>query len=477
MEATKKSGLHSKSLFSSSTPLKWEYVLAACVGMVAFLLFAHPDIIETANHSWLLLQNTFKGNFFGFYDDVYAHQNSFYYINAAHYNIFVYLIFALWELPVYIICSIFTISINETFLCFWAKLLACAFMLACGYISYLLAKRMGVSEGSARFAGLAVLLSPITLFSVFSMGQYDSICLFFMLLALLFYFDKKYLEFCFVIGFAIVCKFFAIFLLLPLLLLCEKRITRLIFYIATSFWLYIPTTLLFMGRTGDAGFFNKLMTERLLSAQITFGNAKVPVFLLAFAILMAFCFFYRQDGEKESMRFSIYICLVAFSLLFLFTGWHPQWLVLLVTFMVLTTVTAENKAPYFVLDIVLCIGYFALTYFNFPSQLEGNMFNFGLLGIISGLQTANVGYNNLAFYFGLIPYFLSIASALFAGGIVAGIIFKMPLRGTCLSDKLSKGAVHAPSLHAFAFLPMLCAYGGFFFLPCIFEWLKCFKFI
>ncbi|MEG0396943.1 MAG: hypothetical protein RR612_09465, partial [Oscillospiraceae bacterium] len=121
MEATKKSGLHGKSLFSSSTPLKWEYALAACVGMVAFLLFAHPDIIETANHSWLLLQNTFKGNFFGFYEDVYAHQNSFYYINAAHYNIFVYLIFALWELPVYIICSVFTISINEVFLYFWAK--------------------------------------------------------------------------------------------------------------------------------------------------------------------------------------------------------------------------------------------------------------------------------------------------------------------------------------------------------------------
>ncbi|MEG1104853.1 MAG: hypothetical protein RSD78_08425, partial [Oscillospiraceae bacterium] len=95
----------------------------------------------------------------------------------------------------------------------------------------------------------------------------------------------------------------------------------------------------------------------------------------------------------------------------------------------------------------------------------------------SGLQTANADYNNLAFYFGLIPYFLTIASALFAGGIVSGIIFKMPLHGKCFSDKLSKGAVHAPSLHVFAFLPMLCAYGGFFLLPCIFEWLKCFKFI
>ena len=465
------------TFFTAQSPAKWEFALAGLLCLCTVLLFAHPDIIETANHSWLLLENTFKGNFLGFYEDVYAHQNDFYYTNAAHYNIVVYLLFALWELPLFFICKLFALSINTTFLYFWAKVLTAGSALLCGWLTYRLAKHLGAETGMARFAGLGFVLSPITLFSVFAMGQYDTFCLLFILLALLFYFKKQYYRFAFVMGAALVCKFFAIFLLLPLLLLTEKRMHKLLQYLLVSLWLYVPTTLLFMGKTGDAGFFNQLMTERLLAPVLPLGGANAPIFLVGFALLLAFCFFYHADKEAAAVQMPLYACLAAFSLLFLVVEWHPQWLVLLVPFFVLTTALAQNKTPYVVLDIVLCVGFLLLSFQRFPGQLEANMMDFGLVGLISGLAVSGTPHRELNFYFSLIPHIFPIAAALFTGGLLAGLVYKMPVGGVQLGDRLSAKHRYAPSLRAGLWMPALCAFGGFFVLPCVFVWLKCFGWI
>ena len=75
--------------------------------------FVHPDLMETANHSYLLLDNIFSGRFLDFYTDVFAHGSDLYYINAAHYNIAAYMMFAVWELPVWLVNRVFSLAVNE----------------------------------------------------------------------------------------------------------------------------------------------------------------------------------------------------------------------------------------------------------------------------------------------------------------------------------------------------------------------------
>ena len=84
--------------------------------VLAFFFMSHPDLWETANHSYVFLESVFSGNFMNFYEFCAAHNNSYYYINVANYNIMIYMLFGLWELPVFIFNHIFSLPLNEVFI-------------------------------------------------------------------------------------------------------------------------------------------------------------------------------------------------------------------------------------------------------------------------------------------------------------------------------------------------------------------------
>ena len=85
-----------------AAPQKWEKVLFALVLAAAYLLFAHPDILETARHGYILLNSIRDGQFFDFYENTLTRVYGYDYSNAAHYNIVIYLLYALWGLPLYL---------------------------------------------------------------------------------------------------------------------------------------------------------------------------------------------------------------------------------------------------------------------------------------------------------------------------------------------------------------------------------------
>ena len=211
-------------------------------------------------------------------------------------------------LPVYGIYHLFSLNAAaeaaNTFVLYWAKLLACLTALGCAWMVRRLALRLEVPAGRAGYASLAFLLSPLTLVGVFCMGQYDSLCLFFLLWALCLYFDGRLPAFTVLIGVAMACKFFALLVFLPLLLLREKRISRLLGYGVLSLWLTVPTGLLYAGRDGDMGFFNELMIQRLFTDTVPGAHTDVPLFFLVYTLILAFCFFWRAP-DLARLRLSL----------------------------------------------------------------------------------------------------------------------------------------------------------------------------
>ncbi len=118
-----------------AAPCRWEWIAAALLLTACGLLFAHPDIQETANHTWLFLEHVFSGELLDFYTDVLAHENELFYVNAAHYNIFLYGVFGLWMLPVYGIARLAGAVPCQLLLTLWAKALACLAAAACGVLT------------------------------------------------------------------------------------------------------------------------------------------------------------------------------------------------------------------------------------------------------------------------------------------------------------------------------------------------------
>ena len=65
-----------------------------------------------------------------------------------------------------------------------------------------------------------------------------------------------------------------------------------------SLWLYIPTTLLFWGRTGNAAVFTQAMINRMFQVTDNMGMREIPVFILLYALVVFVSFLYVPKNKK-----------------------------------------------------------------------------------------------------------------------------------------------------------------------------------
>lgn len=341
--------------------------------------FVHPDLMETANHSYLLLDEIFSGRFLDFYTDVLAHENDLYYLNAAHYNIAAYLLFAVWELPVWLFNRIFALHVNEPVLWQWLKLLCSGLLFACAWqlerlVKIALPARAAEEQDTPRRAAWLFLLCPIP-FLLASFGFYDLPAVFLMLVALQCYMRDDLKGFSLWMGFAALFKIFALLLFVPLLFLARKKPLRE--WAPLGLLAVLPyglTTLLFLGRTGDMGGFMVQMTARLF--EYTVGS--LPLLPAAIAVLSVWCYLRpAPETPAERLRAAAGCGMAVFGAVLLFMVWHPQWSIFFFPFYVLTVVLQRNRKMYELLCPVLsgCVLLYSDTVF--PNHLESNLLVWG----------------------------------------------------------------------------------------------------
>ncbi len=446
----------------------------ASVFVVCFALTSHPDIHETANHSYLFLESIFSGNFFNYYGYVESRPLELYYINFANYNIIVYAVFGLWQLPFYAVTKLFSTPVNELALLLYTKVLCVAFFVGCAYLLRTICVQLGLSNKVAYTAAAFFLLNPVAFFSPVIMGQYDTLCLFFMLLAITYYIKGDMLKFSLFMGVGGVFKFFAYLVFIPLLLLRCKKLLPMLKYALISMFLYVPTTLLFLGRTGNAAYFTSLMFERMFLVPVDSGFGEVSLFMLLYALLCVYCFLH-SDKTRENYL-AVYVPMAVFALLFFSIYWHPQWLVLLMPFAVITTFLQKSKTIWFYIDVIFCFGFFILIFTHFPGQFGANMIASGVIGAVTntGLHLAP-SLRTLDYFINLVPYIHEIAALCFTAPLVASVVFKLPVKGGSVADKLSgageydvfSSSVMCSGIFVIGFL-------AFWAVPAAFEYLNAF---
>ncbi|MBQ5314146.1 MAG: hypothetical protein J6K30_08885 [Oscillospiraceae bacterium] len=454
----------------------YDKILFGAAFVLAFFFMSHPDLWETANHSYVFLECLFDGQFMNFYDYCAAHNNSYYYINVANYNIVIYIIFGLWELPVFIINSLFGLAMNEQFIIYWAKLVPVAFFVGCGFMVKKICEALDMDSTTASTAALFFLFNPVAFYSPMAMGQYDTLCLFFTLWAVLWYIKGDLTRFSLLIGLGVVCKFFALLVFVPLILVAEKRILHIIKNGVMAMWLYIPTSLLFWGRTGNAKVFTQAMIDRMFKLTYETGIRGVSIFTLFYAMLVFACFVYVPKSEKIKKYLAVYLPMVAFGWLFNGIYWHPQWIVLMVPFMVITTFTLKSRSMWFYLDIVFAVGYFLHCFYEYSSQTGAILFDGGLLHHVFGMRVITSElWRPLNYFLSLIPYVWVLTPVMFTGAILLSIIFKFPVGETALSDKLSNSESYDKiPLKVFGYGIFAAGFICVWLLPSVFEALNAF---
>ena len=364
---TKKPAVKSFTGLFKDSAVKWyDWVILFALMLFCFLSFNMRDLPHTSGCSFAYL----NGHFASFYEalaefgiDEHGEPGLF----AAYFPT-LYVIFAVWNIPmrVFGVVKGMTSQLNIVAL-MWAKLLPCLFYFACGFLVFRLCLELKMHERKAKLVMFAFLSMPVAFIGQFVLGNYESILLFFCLMGILAWFKKKDLWFVFWFSLAFTCKYTAILLFFPLLLLRQKNIWKLILMLAGVFVVAGLEFLIYrgspafranvfgVGTTQEVETVTGYIFHSVVNIGFTWDNKEIPVYLtvVSFAFTAAYAYFKHCKDETEEGRYAMYILCLAVACFFCLSKWHPQWLLLGIPFWTITAALHKDTHIFFFLDLVL----------------------------------------------------------------------------------------------------------------------------
>lgn len=364
-----------------------DYVIFCILGGLCFITFQQHDLLETAGSSFAYL----NGHILDFYD-----------YNAAggvvdSYMASTYIIFAIWNIPLRLL-GLGTVPTMEFGFkaIMWFKLCPTLFYMACGYLTYKIAMEMGMESKKSKLCAYAFLTAPVGFFSQFIFGQYDSFTLFFILLGIYYWLKNKDYKFVLFFGIGITFKYFALLIFLPLLLLKEKDIKKIIKQLVLVAIPYVAETLLYSGQSTYHNVTEFDKTQYVFAVGFDTGFFKISLVVLVFGFVCAWAYFTKTDTKDDLIRWMLYLCCIVIFAIFGLSMFHPQWLLLGVPFWVLSASIHKDAKIFFILDIYLKLFMCIFTVNQWTNWVDQYLFTYGYFGrFVVGRLGAYLNMSNL----------------------------------------------------------------------------------
>ena len=330
--------LGSSALFRSKLLL----FFYALILILCYLLFLQGDLAHTASSSYAYLGGHFK--------DFYDYNQPL--VSRNDYLPLLYLIYAAWNIPLLLFGYTNGLDTNPWFArspveILWWKILLIIFFFA---TAYLISKIGKLIDSKNSQLGLVFATSPIAIFIVFIFSQYDIISVFFSTLGVYYFLRKKYFRFSFYFSVAISIKYFALVIFLPLLLLGEKNILNLVKY----FLIGISITLIQLALYWHSAIFKGEIFQ-LATGKLNGSLQHNFLFYFTVAVYFIACVYLRNSKFKslyEWRRAAVFFSLLSYLLMFFVVPWHPQWLIIIVPFLVLSYSYIASKKTFLFFDVL-----------------------------------------------------------------------------------------------------------------------------
>jgi len=366
--------------------ISYDQKLYIAYAFVLGLIFQQTDLLHTAGSSLSFL--------FGHWGDYYEFNHELWSYN--NYAPFTYWLFALWNLPIKLF-GFLTEPTNDfrTYwrLMPWFKLYLVVFLIITLFGFKKLSKMLTPDEEDwdqekTKIVLWAWLLHPIFFFIQFLSGQYEILMLCFMIWGLVLFLKKKPEWASLLFGLAAALKYFPAFVFFPVLVLCEKRFKKLV---AATVIFILPSTLQMLPYWSSNAFQKDVLgfsaISKLNEVAIGLGSYKLPLIFLVWGSFCLWIFVIQQMSAREESKIKAlslrhwlpYVALVGASLPLVFFTWNPQWLMLPLPFMVLTSVGSKYQKKWLLLDALFGVLFVAATVHMFSFNLDMAMLNQGLL--------------------------------------------------------------------------------------------------
>lgn len=358
-----------------------DYVIFAILAVVCFFSFQHGDILHTAGSSFGYL----NGHFFDFYE-----YNSQFHIYDS-YMPSSYMMFAVWNIPLKLLGIVTQPTMNVPLVALmWYKLFPTTLYMISGYIIYKICMEIGMGSKKSKICTYAFYTTPIAFFSQFIFGQYDIFTLFFMLLGIYYYFKGKNNLFILFFAFSIPFKYFSLLVFLPLLLLKEKNVWKVIrscILVAIPYiveiLIYLPSDIFrdYVFGFGPSGY--------IFTAVIDTGYFKISWVFLVFALVCAWAYFQKVNGKTEWAQWAFFLCTLVMFACFGLSMWHPQWLLMGMPFFVISAFMHKDTKIFMILDILIMVFFVLFTVNFWDDRVDQFLFSLGIFENV--MRDYNVG--------------------------------------------------------------------------------------
>ncbi|MDE7313115.1 MAG: glycosyltransferase 87 family protein [Eubacterium sp.] len=373
-----------KRLLESIDSIDW--IILCLIFIFCFVNYQHSDILHTGGSSIAYL----NGHILDFYDYNKAA------LSGNNYLPTTYILFAIWNIPIRILGFITepTMSVGAV-VRMWYKAGTFSLFLCTAYLIYKICMEKSVPQKKAVLAAFLFLSNPIAVYSEFIFGQYDIITTFFMCLGFYYYTKDDRRKFVLSFSAAITCKYFALLVFVPLLLLKEKNIWKIIRGLIGGFSLFAIETLLYI--TSEAfisGIFGFGAVGYIFNVSLDTGFAKISIVVVLWGLLCAFCYF-KECKEEEWFSWGIYISCIVMFLSFGLSMWHPQWLMMAVPFLTLGMFFNKDSDIYMLLDLLMMAAFTLFVVNIWKRACDQNLFYQGIFARYISDISQNVTMSDL----------------------------------------------------------------------------------
>lgn len=361
-------------LWSGNDLCRIDWILSFLILAGLFVTCVYSDIKLTGNRSFLMYHH-----FTDFYEASYEQSGGYW----ANYLPSTFIAYAIWNLPLYLSGHVPEEILTNSFINnMWYKLLPVILYFVTAQLMYRIGKELGFGEKKSLLCKFAFLVFPMGVFSQFIFSQYDIFTVFFMVLGVYLFLRGKMWQFALAFGVASTFKYQAVLYFAVLLLLKEKKIRNLLRYTVI---MLLPLAVEIIPNWGSGAFQRNVFGFGALeSVQKTFyvgffSGINLMAAVAAFVLVWAY---QKQADDLEALEsWAVFFCVAISFALFGFSSWNPQWVLLMVPFLVLNIFMNENGNLMLMLTSIFMLG---LYIFGSQSMVSENVLSGGILKYLLG---------------------------------------------------------------------------------------------
>lgn len=341
-----------KRVKNKLTVIPWIFIVTSII--IAFFVFYYFDVSDTLDNSLVLIDAVVHKQFFNYYDYAITNAASTT-IYTANYNLPLYILFAIWNSPFYIMKKLWGLDgIRFELAIMWCKVLIMLASVGCVFVMNSILKETGYEKKSRKYVPILFFSSSSLFMGAYIAIQYDVITLLFILIGIDAFLKKQGKKFLFIFMIAVPFKTFALFIFIPLLLLKEKKVIRIVGSLIVSYSLIIIEKIMFWK---DPAYElclksqNKDAIDLIVVGNLQIGTHGLSIFIMIFVAVCAYCYMKSEDlylsEEQEIKRqllyYVAYIGLFVFVVFFVTIDFRSYWLVLYLPFAILLIIMNSNR--------------------------------------------------------------------------------------------------------------------------------------